>query len=362
MDETIIKNILNSLKEGRTSVLATLIKRSGSAPRDTGTRILVLDDGAFHGTIGGGLFEAQVLEKAGRVLMAGTPERFDFSLAGTDVADSDMICGGEGSVFLEPVIPEDPRRALSFEGALHALEKGERGLLATALDPERWKGGGAPKLFLRNDGEVQGSLLGGRETPAALIDSLSRFQKLKQIRIEFLEDEKGAPFEVLLEPIVPEPFLFVFGGGHVAAQLVSLGARVGFKVVVVDDREEFTNAGRFPEAHEIILAPFEGVMERLSVNAASYLVIVTRGHTHDMGVLHQALETGAKYIGMIGSSQKIRMIYDRLQEDGVSEERLAQVHAPIGLDIGAETPEEIAVSIVAELILARAGGGKRRSA
>jgi xanthine dehydrogenase accessory factor len=145
----------------------------------------------------------------------------------------------------------------------------------------------------------------------------------------------------------------------VASQIAPLAARVGFQVVVIDDRAEFADPARFPEAHQVIQAPFEGLMEQLSVDPASYLVIVTRGHSHDKEVLAQALDTDARYVGMIGSNRKIGIIFNRLREEGISQERLDRVHSPIGIDIGAETPEEIAVSIVAELIEVRVGGGKR---
>jgi len=131
---------------------------------------------------------------------------------------------------------------------------------------------------------------------------------------------------------------------------------VGFPVVVVDDREEFADAGQFPEAREVRCMPFGGVMARLPVDVHAFVVIVTRGHLYDKEVLGQALRTEARYIGMIGSRRKRDLIYKRLLEEGFTEEDLARVHSPIGLDIGAETPEEIAVSIVAELIDVRARG------
>ena len=160
-----------------------------------------------------------------------------------------------------------------------------------------------------------------------------------------------------MEPVVSRPVLYVFGAGHVSRQIVPLAAGVDFQVVVIDDREDFANAGYFPDATDIHQYPFEGLMERLPIDESSFLVIVTRGHMHDKTVLAQALKTNATYIGMIGSSRKRRLIYQKLVEEGFKEEGLLRVHSPIGLEIGAETPEEIAVSIVAELIKVRAGKG-----
>ena len=357
--ETLFPHILKAFEENRPAVLATLIKRTGSAPRDAGTRFVVLEDGRFQGTIGGGTFEARVLQEARRVIESGRASRYEFHLTGEDVEDTEMICGGEGEVFLEPVLPGNSLHVQVFERALEVLRSGGAGVLATALDPDRWSGDETPKAFMEFEGDVLGSLLGQRPMPQALVQSLSRFQGKKQTRVAMLEDGSGGVIEVLLEPVAADPTLYVFGGGHVASQIAPLAARVGFQVVVIDDRAEFADPARFPEAHQVIQAPFEGLMEQLSVDPASYLVIVTRGHSHDKEVLAQALDTDARYVGMIGSNRKIGIIFNRLREEGISQGRLDRVHSPIGIDIGAETPEEIAVSIVAELIRVRAGGGKR---
>jgi xanthine dehydrogenase accessory factor len=160
--------------------------------------------------------------------------------------------------------------------------------------------------------------------------------------------------ELFVEPLASEPVVYVFGGGHVSLQIVPLAARVGFKVVVVDDRAEFADPHNFPEAWKVHQYPFEDVLDKFPVDESSYFVIVTRGHIHDKTVLTQALRIPAKYIGMIGSRRKRNMIYDALLKEGFTKDDMDRVHAPIGLDIGAETPEEIAVSIVGELIKVRA--------
>jgi len=357
--DSLFPAIIKAFREDVRAALATLTKRSGSTPRDTGTRFLVLESGEFHGTIGGGLLEARVLQEARRVIESGQACRLSFQLTGSDVANSDMLCGGEGEVFLEPLSPDNLHHLGIYERINQVLQRGGSGLAATALDPERWIEGEVPKMFLESDGSALGSLLGHREMPADLIHSLARLQGRKRAELVCLEDDTGSLFDVLVEPIQVDPALYIFGGGHVSSEIVPLAARVGFKVVVMDDRDEFADPARFPEAHEVRRTAFEGVFENLAVDPASYLVIVTRGHIHDMTVLRQALRSDARYVGMIGSSRKIGIIYERLMEEGATREQIERVHAPIGLDIGAETPEEIAVSIVAELIKARAGGGKR---
>jgi len=159
--------------------------------------------------------------------------------------------------------------------------------------------------------------------------------------------------EILLEPVFCEPTVYIFGGGHVSEQITPLAKNVNFKVVVIDDREMFANRERFPEADEVIVSEFEKCFERLNIDESSYVVIVTRGHLYDGIVLGQALESNARYIGMIGSRKKIGTLYQSLIEKGIAKESLGRVHAPIGIDINSETPEEIAVSIVAELIKVR---------
>jgi xanthine dehydrogenase accessory factor len=167
--------------------------------------------------------------------------------------------------------------------------------------------------------------------------------------------KEGERIELLLEPVRSDPTVFVFGGGHISICLASLVPTVGFRLVVIDDRPSFANKDRFPQADEVVVDRFEGLLEKLRINKDDYLVIVTRGHIHDLVVLEQALQTDANYIGMIGSQRKTSLVYKELSKRGVPRNRLRRVYAPIGLEIGAETPEEIAVSILAELIQVRAG-------
>jgi xanthine dehydrogenase accessory factor len=162
----------------------------------------------------------------------------------------------------------------------------------------------------------------------------------------------GGSLDIFVEPVLATPTLFLFGGGHVSMAVAKAAQAVGFGVGVVDDREAFANAQRFPMAHEIYTS-FEDAFEKLQPNSSSYLVIATRGHKEDMRVLAWAVRTQAKYVGMIGSRRKVLSVYKALGKEGYRVEEFEQVHAPIGLDIGALSPEEIAVSIVAELVAVR---------
>jgi xanthine dehydrogenase accessory factor len=163
----------------------------------------------------------------------------------------------------------------------------------------------------------------------------------------------GGTLDIFIEPVLPVPVLYLFGAGHVAVNLYKVAHNAGFDVIVVDDRETYANRDRFPEAREIHAADFDQAMARLAPGESAYIVIVTRGHRDDMRVLRWAVQTPARYIGMIGSKRKVIAIYRELEKEGLSPELLDRVHAPVGLDIGAVTPEEIAVAITAELIAIR---------
>ena len=346
--------VIEQLKQGRTSVLATIIQQAGPAPRGLGTKFLVLDDGSCVGTIGGGLLEARTLEGAKKVFDTRIPLRLHFSLKGSDVAETDMLCGGEVQVFLEPLLPDNPELSSLCHELLSITKRGGFGLVATRLDPEKWRHAHVPKMLLEKGGERFGSAPGEAALEATLLEDMEEILTARQPAI-FTFEEDGSKAEVFVEPVISDPVLFIFGGGHVSREIVPLASRVGFKVVVIDDRREFAKTEQFPQAGEVRQYSFEGVMDRLSVDESTYIVIVTRGHIHDNVVLEQSLRTKAGYIGMIGSRQKRNIIYANLLEQGFTQKDLSRVHSPIGLDIGGETPEEIAVSIVAELIQVRAG-------
>ena len=168
--------------------------------------------------------------------------------------------------------------------------------------------------------------------------------------------------DVYIEPLIPAPTVFIFGGGHISLFVSKISAMAGFQVAVVDDRAEFASTERFPEAQQVIAEKFELAFPQLKVNRSSYLVIVTRGHAFDQEALEWAITTEAGYIGMIGSRKKIRTLYENLEKKGVTRERLQHVLAPIGLEIGALTPAEIAVSIVGQMIQVRRGSLTPRQA
>ena len=349
-----IYTVLNELLErGDSAVVATIVKQSGSSPRGVGTKCLIKDGCLLAGTIGGGLLEANAMREAENVLDTGLPVVQRFSLDLSNASEPGMICGGVVELFLEPVTPRQPGQPGLTREILGALRDGETGLLLTLVDERWWNEGEIPKMFIRKGGEKIGLLPNGRHFTDALIPDPEEIIRSKKPALFSLQDDEGKPVTLFAEPVIPGTTLTIFGAGHVSRKVAPLADTVGFQVAVIDDREGFASGVHFPAAIRTSTLPFEGVMDLLSVNGNSFLLIVTRGHLQDELILGQALKTRATYIGMIGSRSKRETIYKRLQEQGFTEEDLNRVCSPVGLDIGAETPEEIAVSIVAELIQAR---------
>jgi xanthine dehydrogenase accessory factor len=346
-----MKKIAHTIREilsaGRPVVLATIISQQGSTPRTAGTKMVVRQDGGFTGTIGGGLLEAKVLERAAQAFATGLDNILNFDLTHEDVAAMDMICGGRMEVLLELITPKSEHIKL-YERILQALAGREKLLLATAMEREDQGRVRLTHLLLDREGRP---LEGGRLSAAALSAITPQLLNTRYPTVV----EAGAQ-RLLVEPTLLPSTIYMFGAGHVAVPTAALAALVDFQVVVLDDRAEFADRSRFPEASAVkVLSGFDQALAGLDIDRNSYLIIVTRGHLHDKVVLAQALATEACYIGMIGSRRKRNAIYHVLLEEGFSEKDLDRVHSPIGLAIGAETPEEIAVSIVAELVQVRAG-------
>ena len=351
----IYERAVEALKKGNTAVLATIIKQAGPSPRGIGAKCMITTEGTLFGTIGGGRLEAEVLDKASEVLKSRVPELMAFHLKGTDVEDTDMLCGGDVEVFLAPLSPENSSLLPVFDAVLKTYRRGSKGLLAPIMEPEAWKEQEGPMIFLMTNGEQAGRIQEYPDLEAELKNGFNEAIRKRLPRIQSFP-LPGKSVNVFLDPIIANPGLYIFGGGHVSQQIVPLAAGVGFDVTVIDDREEFADPRLFPAAKEVVEHGFEDVLDGLPVDSSSFLVIVTRGHSFDKEVLSQALRTEARYVGMIGSKRKRDIIYQKLLEEGFTRDDLARVHSPIGLSIGAQTPEEIAVSIVAELIQERAEG------
>ena len=249
-----------------------------------------------------------------------------------------------------------------FEEIVRLRREGKRAALATIVHTN----GSIPsyessRMLVREDGSIAGTVGGGcveAEVWAAAKEVMRGEAPRKMVfnlNNEASYDNGlicGGTLEIFVEPILPQPTLYIFGGGHVSTALAQAAHTAGFAIGVIDDRESFANAQRFPMAREIYTR-YEDAFEKLRPDASSYLVIVTRGHKDDMRVLAWAAGTAARYIGMIGSKRKVLSVYKALEKEGIAAEKFERVQAPVGLEIGALTPEEIAISITAELIAVR---------
>lgn len=343
--DPIVSTACDRLAAGQPFVLATIIQHHGSAPRTIGTRMLITVEKEIVGTIGGGLLEAETIRAAAR-MNAQAPARFlNFDLTHEDAAAMEMICGGSVKVFLDYIVPDDQLRAL-FAAWQAELSRGRKAMLVSEIYGDETQIDHVDHSLLRWDNPGEENAASANNLHQALADIT-----VNPAHIHILNREGRL---VVMDPGCIAPALYIFGAGHVARPTAHLAAMAGFEVVVLDDRSDFANATRFPEAAAVrTLSSFATAFENLSVNTDTYIVIVTRGHLHDRIVLAQALKTPAVYIGMIGSRRKRDAIYDHLLNDGYNAADIARVHCPIGLAIGAETPEEIAVSIVAEMITVR---------
>jgi len=264
MNQEVFAAVAEALEKGEPAALVTIVSTTGSTPQRVGAKMLVFPDGRLVGTIGGGCYENDAFWKAREAITTRKPQLLHYELDDDFAQETGLICGGQMSVYIEP--------------------------------------------------------------------------------------------------IEPSPELYVIGAGHVAYHLATMAQDVGFQVHVVDDREKFASRERFPNAAEVVTEDIPTWLERSKLPPYSYVVVVTRGHNNDLDAMRALASRELRYLGLIGSRAKVARITDQLLSEGMAPEVLKQVHAPIGLDIGAVTPQEIAVSILSELIAVKHGKIKSRDA
>lgn len=250
-----------------------------------------------------------------------------------------------------------------YEEIVKLQREGRSGAVATIVNSR----GSIPsfqsaKMLVRDDGSIAGTIGGGcveAEVWQAAREVIAQ-EKPRSLSFDLNQNPKydtglvcGGTLEIFIEPVLPVPLLYIFGAGHVASALFKAARNAGFDCIVADDRDAFANAERFPGAQQVIARDFDEALKEIAPGESSYIVICTRGHRDDMRVLRWAVQTPARYIGMIGSRRKAITVFRELTNEGLKPELFDRVHSPIGLDIGAVTPDEIAVSILAELIAAR---------
>ena len=350
----IYQKVIELIESDEIGAYCTVVETKGSTPQKPGSKLLILPDLRNVGTLGGGCVEAEARRQAIGLMQGGNPRLLDFQLDSDYGWDDGLICGGNMKIFID--LPRTEEESLILT-RLQELSEAKIPLVSTTVVKSELDHiqVGAKMLFPAN-GEKVGSL-GDAALETALQDELIEVLEKDAPGVfrwqpEDSEDREGAVW-VFMDAVQPRPTLLIAGAGHVGQALCHLGKWLGFDVAIVDDRVDFASEERLPEADEIIIGDIAEELRKYPVDHLTYAVIVTRGHQHDEEALHSVVESNARYVGLIGSRRKIKLIYDDLRDLGIPEERLAKVYAPIGLDINSKTVPEIAVSIAAQLIQVR---------
>ncbi len=336
--------IVELLQNKEDFVVATLFDKTGSAPRSDGAKMVVRADGTITGTIGGGRLEAEAIELGKKMIREKRTIIQKFDLTGKDAAESDMICGGKGEILIDFIDSSDEMNLAIYSEIVKAMESRGKAWLVTILD-QSLADNGRQQCLVKSDKTMVGRVVCDDKILANLISGPAKITLHTEVRTDR---------RFLVEPLREGGTVFIFGAGHVSQKIAPLSEGVGFRTVVIDDREDYANQDRFPSTVEIQVIDDFAKLPELGIDDESYIVIVTRGHMHDKDVLAQVLRSGAAYIGMIGSSIKRQLTYKDLMDHGFTKEELARVYSPIGIPILAETPEELGISIVGELIKVRA--------
>jgi len=324
------------MSDGEDTVLVTVLASSGSTPRGAGARMLVSKKGRLYGTIGGGIVEFKAQQLAVEALKEKKSQVKGYKLSPNQVEDLGMICGGNVVVYLQFISAGDHETFSLIEHILSSFSNDEDSWIITDItDETAWNMG----IYSRSIGFI------GIEMD---------FDEVKALFATHAVHMKIGTKNYYSEPLLRAGKVVICGGGHVAQELVPVLAHIGFRCIVLDDRAEFTDKKLFPMAEEVKIVDFQNIKGSVVITENDYIIVVTRGHNNDFVVAEQVLRTNACYIGMIGSRRKIAGTNAKLLEAGIAQKDIDRVYTPIGIDIKAETPAEIAISIAAELIMVRA--------
>ncbi len=347
----VLRALVDAMAQQRPAVYCRLIETRGSTPQKAGAAMLVYPDGTQAGTLGGGCVEAEVKRRALAIAAAGGgPEILLFQLDSDYGWDDGLICGGRMQVLVDPL--RDQAAADYFQRLYQQVEQGDGCTEAVVLDASRCGLPAAAACLL----DAQGQLLAAYGVPWS--DGQPPRAVLHHLRPLAARPRPYVAEGLAYLPVLPRCRLLIVGGGHVGHAVGQLAVELDFDVWVLDDREEYVTRQRFPRAQRLICGPIGATLRDLEITPQTYCLIVTRGHNHDEEALYHLVNRGARYVGMIGSKRKIRLIFEDLQNEGIAPEALAAVHAPVGIDIGSQTVPEIAVSILAELVAHRNLGGR----
>ena len=349
----VFEEATNQLNEKHPLVIATVVRTKGSTPQKPGAKLLVRNDGSGVGTLGGGCVEGDIWYAAKQLMKnRGSAETIGYELNEEIAAQDGLVCGGTMFFLVDPIY-EKGQEALFLDEINSAYLGGEpvalASLVKTTPDIDSKLGG---KLLIRSDGSVEGTLGADNLNSEAIKYGI---ELMAYGNSKYVRSETGA--EYFVEGYTTPPQIILCGGGHVSRAIYTFAVNLGFNLTVIDDREEFANKTRFPLANVVVAESSAEGFRSTEINKNTFIVIATRGHRYDHVSLEAALNTSASYIGLLGSKRKTILIYEELLSKGVSIDRIKDVRAPIGLDINARTPEEIAISIMAEILMIRNGGG-----
>jgi xanthine dehydrogenase accessory factor len=335
-NSAVFQEAASVLETGANVALVTVIATIGSTPGKVGYKMLVWTKGqGTFGTVGGGLIEAEMIDQAARMLAKPSSKTFRYDLGDTP-DDEKGICGGSVELLIETF--DQSGLPLFHDLVEAAADRDKSAVLVSIISLD------APPRKTLTRGPAPPEVGFSSEIVAAINDVAAGSRGAVRVAA----GDSGAFVESLSQP----PTVVLLGAGHLAYRIARYAKAVHFGVTVYDDRDEYADKKRFPDA-DTVVGDFEHVLANVRIDEQSYVVIVTRGHKHDEIVLRQALQTNARYIGMIGSKRKTQTILEKLRRDGFSDGALGRVYSPIGLAIGAVTPEEIALSIVCELVKIR---------
>lgn len=369
----LFQRLIEDMERGDTVAMATVVRRRGSVPREVGAKMLVHRGGEISGTVGGGCGEAEVWRSALNVIDTRRPTTVQVDLTEDIAMDSQGVCGGTFDVFVQPWhssegVLNGTTSGLSFQPTMRGIAdtiitalEGERAiaLLTIVAASGTWRPCVGQQMLVHERGETVG-VFSLPDAPSAMTTQL--MQAAEQViiagkpRTEKLTTSQGTWAEVFVEPFIPPPVLLIAGAGHIAVPLAAVAKLMNYSVSVTDDRASFANQERFPGAQHILVGDIEATLRDYPITPRTHIVLVTRAHSHDVQGLRSIIDSPAAYIGMIGSQRRVWAVLKLLHEEGVSVEKLLRVRAPIGLDLGGTTPEEIALCIMAEITLLRHGG------
>jgi xanthine dehydrogenase accessory factor len=343
MTQTIYEEAVSLLEHNRPFTVATVITKDGSTPRAAGAKMIIRNDASIVGTIGGGALEAAIIRSASLVFQGKRSRVEELHLNDKDLSSLNMTCGGDLEVLIDYIDSSDPEYLRMYRLILDLYKLRKPSYLVTLIPSADREYSSRKQFIVLEDGATEGTAL-------CDIGNLKPFiSKGVSYKVVRCEENKRA----ILEAINIPHRAYIFGAGHIGEKLAWVLHFAQFQVTVSDDRPEFANRERFPQADIHPIEAYEKAFDSLAIDRYSLIVIVTRGHVHDGIVLAQALKTNAGYIGMIGSRKKVKALFQTLLNSGYAADDLKRVYTPIGLPIGAESPEEIAVSITAEMIKAR---------